>query len=133
MKHYRISIDIDIRARSRDQAEGRARCLYSDLEKRPWIVEVLPNESEGHELLASIRQSQGRWADAIGHWEQVAKIRALEPTGLIGLASAQVHERQFDKAAETVGKLKARVWPANFPDAANRIADLERQVQSGKK
>ena len=42
MKHYRISIDVDIEARSYEHAARRASCLYSDL-KRSWIVEVLPN------------------------------------------------------------------------------------------
>lgn len=97
------------------------------------IVEVLPNESEGHQLLAEIRQRQDRWADAIKHWEQVARIRALEPTGLIGLATAQLHERQYDKAAETLGKLKARPWPPHFGDAPHRIAELERQLREAKK
>ena len=46
MKHYRISIDVDIEARDRDGAERRTGCLYSDLEQRPWIVEVLPNGIE---------------------------------------------------------------------------------------
>ena len=46
MKHYRISIDIDLEARSREQAERRAACLYSDLEQRSWIVEILPNGIE---------------------------------------------------------------------------------------
>jgi predicted Zn-dependent protease len=97
------------------------------------IVEVLPNESEGHQLLAEIRQRQDRWADAIKHWEQVAKIRSLEPTGLIGLAAAQLHERQYEKAAETLGKLKARPWPPHFADAPHRTAELERQLRETKK
>ena len=97
------------------------------------IVEVLPNESEGHQLLAEIRQRQDRWADAIKHWEQVAKIRALEPTGLIGLAAAQLHEKQYDKAATTIGKLRARPWPPHFGDAPHRIADLDRQLREAKK
>ena len=46
MKHYRINIDVDIRARNQEQASQRAMCLYSDLEHRPWIVEVLPNGIE---------------------------------------------------------------------------------------
>ena len=97
------------------------------------IVEVLPNESEGHALLAEIRQRQDRWADAIGHWEQVARIRSLEPTGLLGLAAAQLHERQYEKAAETIGKLKARTWPAHFPNAAGQIAELERRLRDAPK
>ena len=46
MKHYRIRIEVDIKARHREQAESRARCLYGDLEQRPWIVEVLPDGIE---------------------------------------------------------------------------------------
>jgi tetratricopeptide (TPR) repeat protein len=97
------------------------------------IVEVLPNEAEGHQLLAEIRQRQDRWAEAIPHWEQVARIRALEPTGLLGLAAAQLHDRQYDKAAETIGKLKARSWPPHFGNTAGTVADLERQLRAAKK
>jgi predicted Zn-dependent protease len=97
------------------------------------VVEVLPNESEGHELLAQIRQRQGRWGDAINQWQEVAKIRALEPNGLLGLAAAQLHEKQFDKASETIAKLKARPWPPHFSDAPSRIAELERQLRDGMK
>ena len=53
MKHYRIRIDIDIEATNREQAERRATCLYSDLEQRPWIVEVLPNGIEERIPIAS--------------------------------------------------------------------------------
>jgi hypothetical protein len=53
MKHYRIRIDIDLEARGRVQAERRAGCLYSDLEQRPWVVEVLPNGIEERIPIAS--------------------------------------------------------------------------------
>ncbi len=52
------------------------------------IVEVLPNESESYTLLAEIRQEQNRWPEAIACWKQVAKLRSLEPRGLLKLASA---------------------------------------------
>ncbi|MGD0384415.1 MAG: hypothetical protein ABSA77_12915, partial [Thermoguttaceae bacterium] len=79
--------------------------LYQDLGKRyeslgkdketqrayTSIVEVLPNESESHALLAEIRQGQNRWPEAAESWRQVAKIRSLEPTGLLKLAGAQIH------------------------------------------
>ncbi len=94
---------------------------------------MTPNEAEGHQLLAEIRQRQDRWADAIVHWEQVAKNRALEPTGLLGLMTAQLHEKQYEKAAESLGKLKAKPWPNNFPNAAGQIAELERQLNAAKK
>jgi tetratricopeptide (TPR) repeat protein len=92
------------------------------------LVEVLPNESEGHALLAEIREQQNRWPDAIGHWEQVARIRALEPTGLLKLAAAQVHERRWDDAAATVKKLRARSWPARFGNVDEQARQLEQRI-----
>ena len=58
------------------------------------IVEVLPQETEGHTMVAEIRQNQNRWDDAIAQWQQVAELRALEPTGLLKLAEAQIHKGQ---------------------------------------
>ncbi|HJT77207.1 MAG TPA: hypothetical protein VJ739_08395 [Gemmataceae bacterium] len=97
------------------------------------VVEMLPNESEGHALLAEIRQGQNRWPEAINEWEQVARIRALEPTGLLKLAAAQVHEHQWDRAAETVKKLRSRGWPARFGNVDQQAAELEQQILAGRK
>jgi hypothetical protein len=55
MKHFRISIDIDIKAKDREQAELRAQCLYSDVGQRTWITEVLPNGIEERVVIASSR------------------------------------------------------------------------------
>ena len=97
------------------------------------IVEMLTSESESHALLAEIRQRQNRWAEAIVEWEQVARIRALEPAGLLGLAAAQIHEKQWERAAETVGKLRTRTWPSRFGDVSHQIRQLEQQIDQGRK
>jgi Flp pilus assembly protein TadD len=96
------------------------------------IVEVLPSESESHALLAEVRQEQGRWAEAIAQWEEVARIRALEPTGLLKLAAAQVHEERWDDAAATARKLRARGWPPRFGDVEQQVRELERQIMLKK-
>ncbi len=96
------------------------------------IVEALPSESESHAMLAEVRQNQGRWPEAITQWEQVARIRALEPTGLLKLAAAQVHERRWDEAAQSVARLKVRAWPARFGDVGGEVRKLEAQIQEGK-
>jgi hypothetical protein len=48
MKPFRIRIEVDITASDREQAERRARLLYSDLEHghRPWVVAILPDGIE---------------------------------------------------------------------------------------
>lgn len=47
-KHFRVSIEIDITAADRGQAERRANLLYADLESqnRLWLKEILPNGIE---------------------------------------------------------------------------------------
>jgi tetratricopeptide (TPR) repeat protein len=96
------------------------------------IVEVLAAEAESHTLFAEIRESQNRWSDAIGEWRQVARLRALEPTGLLRLTTAQIHEKEWAAAAETVRQLRAKSWPPRFEKAQEQIQDLERQIKQGK-
>ncbi|WP_154657808.1 hypothetical protein [Blastopirellula marina] len=43
MKHYRINVEIDITATDAQQAERRSFLLFSDLEQRRWVKEILPN------------------------------------------------------------------------------------------
>ncbi len=93
------------------------------------IVGVLPNESESHALLAEIREQQNRWPEAAGQWEQVARIRSLEPTGFLRLAAAQIHLQQWDKATETLRKLDSRTWPAQFVDVHNQVRALEQKIK----
>ena len=97
------------------------------------IVEMLASESEGHTLLAEIRQEQDRWEQAIHHWRQVARIRALEPTGLLKLAAAQIHQQQWDAATETLRKLEAKGWPSRFGDVRAEVRRLEPQIEEGRK
>jgi tetratricopeptide (TPR) repeat protein len=93
------------------------------------IVEALPTEAESHQLLAEVRQGQNRWPEAIRHWQRTAELRSLEPTGLLGLAAAQVHEKQWAAAADTLRKLRAKPWPERFREALNQLGNLEKQVE----
>ena len=96
------------------------------------IVEALPNESEGHAMLAGIRQKQDRWEEAAGHWEQVSIIRELEPTGLQRLADAQIKLGRDSEAIASLEKLLAKDWPSRFGkvhrDARNKLAQLEKKA-----
>lgn len=97
------------------------------------VVEVLPTETEGHALLAEIREKQDRWPDAVAHWDRVAKLRTLEPTGLLKLAAAQIHVRSWDAAAESLRTLRTRTWPSRFEDVPKQVRDLERKLDAGRK
>ncbi len=92
------------------------------------LVEMLPHESEGHAALAEIRQAQDRWSDAADHWREVARIRALEPTGLVRLAEAQIHLQRWDEARATLRKLETTDWPSRFGDVAGQVRPLQRQI-----
>jgi tetratricopeptide (TPR) repeat protein len=113
---------------------------YDDLENatlaeraRTSVVEMLPTESEGHEMLAKIREAQNRWQDAIDHWRRVSEIRKLEPTGFLGMAEAQLHEKQLDAAEQTIRQLEARHWPERFGDVPSQISNLRRQLEQARR
>jgi predicted Zn-dependent protease len=93
------------------------------------IIEAAPNEAENHQALAKIREKQKRWDEAIQHWQEVAELRRLEPTGLLGLAAAQIHGKHPDDARKTIEQLRKTEWPIRFNDAMRAIPDLERQLK----
>jgi tetratricopeptide (TPR) repeat protein len=97
------------------------------------IVAVLPNESEGHAMLAEIRQSENRWPEAAAQWEHVARIRALEPTGLLNLGAAQAHLGQWDQLAKTIRALRAKTWPPRFKNVDEETGVLQVQLDAGRK
>jgi hypothetical protein len=92
------------------------------------IIESSPNEAESHAALAELRQKQNRWSEALPHWEQVAQLRRLEPTGLLKLAEAQVHEKQWSAAQKSIETLQRTEWPQRFSDLPNQIRRLQEQV-----
>jgi ferritin-like metal-binding protein YciE len=96
------------------------------------LVEAAPNEAENHQALAELREKQNRWTDAMTHWREVAELRRLEPTGLLRLAKAQVHEKQWEAAAESINKLRKTEWPARFGQVVSEAQQLERQLLDSK-
>ncbi len=92
------------------------------------IIEAGPQEAENHTTLAEIRQKQGRWAEAIDEWTDVAKLRSLEPTGLMKLAEAQIHEKQWDAARKSIEKLQRTEWPSRFGDINAQTRQLNEKM-----
>ena len=101
------------------------------------LVEALPNESEGHTMLAEIREAQKRWNEAARHWTMVAEIRALEPTGLQRLAKAQLKLGELDAAKTTLKTLLAKEWPSRFGNvhskARKTLAAVEKAAREREK
>jgi tetratricopeptide (TPR) repeat protein len=122
LKRYQ---DLGQRLEKRDRKDESERAYTS-------IVEMQPNEAESHAMLAEIRENHGRWVEAATHWQHVARLRALEPIGLLKLAAAQVHLQQWDKATETLAKVKAKTWPPRFANVANQVQMLEQQIEKGR-
>ncbi len=89
------------------------------------LVEAGPNEAENHAALAELRQKQGRWNEAIEQWQAAADLRRLEPTGLVKLAEAQLHQQQWDAARQSIRKLERTEWPSRFNTIENDIRRLQ--------
>ena len=92
------------------------------------LIEAAPLESENHQALAELRQEQDRWDDAMDQWRQVAELRKLEPTGLLKLATAQIHEEQWGEAKATIKKLKRKAWPLRFNNLKRDIKKLQKKL-----
>ncbi len=92
------------------------------------IIEAGPQEAENHTALAEIRQRQDRWDEAIDQWRDVAKLRALEPTGLLRLAEAQIHQKQWDGARQSIEKLQRTEWPTRFGDVNSQTRQLQERL-----
>jgi predicted Zn-dependent protease len=120
-----IKLYQDLGRRLEDQPKEAERAFTS-------MVEVMPHESEGHALLAEVRSQQNRWSEAATQWQHVARIRALEPTGLLKLADAQVHLRQWEQADQTLSKVRTRKWPPRFGDVPRQVRELEERIHKGR-
>ncbi|HZZ27728.1 MAG TPA: VIT domain-containing protein [Pirellulales bacterium] len=107
--------------RLKDQPAEAERAVTS-------IVEVGSQEAENHTALATIREHQNRWDEAIAQWADVAKLRSLEPTGLVKLATAQIHQHEWAAAQQTIEKLQHTDWPQRFNDVGNQIRTLQEQL-----
>ena len=69
---YESNVDVvEVRRRLAELHEDReSERAYTS------IVEVLASESENHAMLAEIRESQNRWAEAIAQWRHAEGMRA---------------------------------------------------------
>lgn len=94
------------------------------------MVEMKPYEADSHARLAGIRESQKRWSDAIRHWQQVVRIRSLEPTGLYGLIQAQIQAKRFDDARRSIRRLEQTAWPQRFGSVTSRVERFRRDISS---
>ena len=69
--------------------------------------------------------------------EQVARIRSLEPTGLLGLAEALIHEHRSAEASDVLARLKQKSWPARFENGPvnlrEKIRSLEEKMEQDRK
>jgi predicted Zn-dependent protease len=92
------------------------------------IIEAGPHEAENQAVMAELRQKQGRWNEAIPHWEEAAKLRRLEPTNLIKLAEAELHAKQLDAARRSIERLQKTDWPSRFNNVNNDVRRLQSQL-----
>ncbi|MBI2932083.1 MAG: tetratricopeptide repeat protein, partial [Planctomycetes bacterium] len=105
---------------------GEAERAYTNM------VEVSAGESEGHEALARVRESEARWPEAEAQWHQVIRVRTNEPAGYVGLARVLIQMRKWDEARAIVDKLRTTSWPSRFGDVRSAANEIEELLKSRK-
>ncbi|MAG93686.1 MAG: hypothetical protein CMJ48_08050, partial [Planctomycetaceae bacterium] len=119
LSHY---VDLEQRLRDDDDQAERAATA---------VVEAAPTEAEHHEKLAIIRGRKKQYTAAVLHWQQVARLRSLEPNGLINLAKAQMLADQPKAAQKTIDRLQKAEWPSRFEsNVRNSLNELNRLRQT---
>ncbi len=114
---HRLAVYVDLGERLTQQAEKAAaeRAFTS-------TVELLPDEAEGHRLLAAHRRNGQRFADEVLHRRRVVEIRSDEPDGLLLLAQAEVDAGARDAAFTTLQRVLDGAWDARFGDIKAQAA-----------
>ena len=93
---------------------------------RDSIVEVNPSEAKNHRLLAEVRQEQDRWDAAIAHWQKATELHTTDPVSLLGLTRANLHERHWDAAEQSLERLKTTKWPERFqPEVDKAVKEFQ--------
>ena len=93
------------------------------------IIEAAPNEAEHHQAVAVLREQKENWNQAISHWKQVAKLRELEPTGLIGLAKAQIAAKRIDDAKSTLQQIEDTNWDPRFSNVKSELQQMRQSMK----
>ncbi|HAK96886.1 MAG TPA: hypothetical protein DCM87_18320, partial [Planctomycetes bacterium] len=96
------------------------------------LVELSALESEGHALLAKVREDRGRWDEARRHWRRVAEIRPYEPAGPLGEARCLIRMGSAGEARALLERVKGRSWPDRFDYAKDEARELLEQITAQK-
>lgn len=118
---HNLALYPQLAERLKDQPPEAERAVTS-------LIEAGPQEADNHTALAEIRQKQDRWDEAIDEWTAVATLRSLEPTGLVKLAEAQIHQSRWDAARNSIEKLQRTEWPSRFGDINNQTRQLQEKL-----
>lgn len=101
-----------------------------DLAERAFTnaIEISPNESENHRAVAELREQSEKFDEAVFHWGEVAKLRSLEPTGLLNRARVLIRLGRAEEAKKDIEQLRTQKWDPRFAEELKKIAELERSL-----
>ncbi len=101
------------------------------------LIEVLPNDADSEMALAQVREGQNRWEEAVVHWKLARDYRNEDPSGLLGLAKAYLHQKQWPNAQATIDQLRkpAKPWHQRFESlkVKEQVEELTKRLNEGKK
>ena len=116
-------VDLGRRLRALEELERSERALTT-------AVELSAHESEGHRLVAGVREEQERWEDAAEHWRHVTRIRTKEPEAYVRLARVLIRLDRLDEAREVAHHLRATSWPSRFGNVHHTADQLLREIDT---
>ena len=119
----RLFVDLGNRLSAGGNAEEAERAFTT-------VVEKKPEESESHQALAEVRESQDRFEDAVHHWREVTRIRSQEPTGYLRLARVLVRTGEAAEAEDILEMLLGQSWDERFGDVHQKAKEILKQLSN---
>ncbi|MCY2963434.1 MAG: hypothetical protein NT069_07235 [Planctomycetota bacterium] len=96
---------------------------------RTSVLDLLPNDAEGHQNLAQIREGQNRFQDALTEWREVLRLRPMDPNGLFGVIRNQISANDREGAKESLQILKKTNWAQRFREPVQQqVRELEEKI-----
>lgn len=94
------------------------------------LAEMSAHESEGHAMLAKIREEHRQWDAGAEHWLRVSQIRSKEPAGYLNRVRCLIHAGKGKEAREILEDFLGKSWPARFGDVHDEARTLLKKIEN---
>ena len=92
------------------------------------LVEPAPNQADGHRRLATVRQEQKRWPDAVVQWRQVVRTEPKDPMGALSLARALIQTGETAEARRVLEQVLRTEWAKRHGDPKATATEILKSI-----